>query len=110
MSKKSTVDFMSGLRSMEERHGVRRHASAAPAISSADAISIEEQPPAVIQVPQQSSRRGKVAITQYVDPAVRKQIAQLALELDQSQGDLISEALNLLFEKYGKSPIAMPQS
>jgi hypothetical protein len=54
--------------------------------------------------------RGKVAITQYVDPAVRKQIAQLALDLDQSQGDLISEAINLLFEKYGKSPIAMPQS
>jgi hypothetical protein len=49
---------------------------------------------------------GKVSITHWVDPAVRKQVAQLALDTDRHQGEFISEALNLLFEKYGKPPIA----
>ncbi len=52
------------------------------------------------------SRRGKKAITGHFDPAVCKQLKQLALEEDKSSQALIAEALNLLFESYGKKPIA----
>jgi hypothetical protein len=37
---------------------------------------------------------------------VRKQLAQIGLDHDKTQAELAAEALNLLFEKYGKSPIA----
>lgn len=52
------------------------------------------------------SRVGKKAITGYFDPAVRQQLAVLAAEEDRSQNDLIAEALNTLFERYRKPPIA----
>jgi hypothetical protein len=37
---------------------------------------------------------------------VRKQLAQIALDTDKDQADLLVEALNLVFERYGKPPIA----
>jgi hypothetical protein len=37
---------------------------------------------------------------------VRKQVAQIHLDHDKTQAELVAEALNLLFEKYGKPPIA----
>jgi hypothetical protein len=52
------------------------------------------------------SRQGKKAIAAYYDPAVRKQLALLAVQEERTQADLLAEALNLLFEKYGQSPIA----
>jgi hypothetical protein len=52
------------------------------------------------------SRRGKKAIAAYFDPAVRKQLAILAAQEERTQADLLAEAINLLFEKYGQSPIA----
>lgn len=52
------------------------------------------------------SRRGKKAVTGYYDPAVRQQLAVLAAEEGRSQNDLLAEALNMLFERYHKSPIA----
>jgi hypothetical protein len=102
VSKKTSVDFMAGLRSMEARDAVRRHPTAVKP-------PVTMQPAAAgVPVPQQPSRRGKVAITQWVDPAVRKQLARLAIDMDSSQGALVAEALNLLFEKYGQPPIAAP--
>ena len=47
-----------------------------------------------------------MSITQWVDPVVRKQIAQIGLDVDKDQYVLVNEALNLLFEKYGRPPIA----
>jgi hypothetical protein len=52
------------------------------------------------------SRVGKVAISVYFEPEVRKQLAIMAAHHDKSQAALMAEALNLLFEKYGESPIA----
>ena len=101
-NKKKSADFLAGLRSIEERDAVRRHTSAAPVTPAPPASNL----PPSLQIPQQPSRRGKVAITQWVDPAVRKQIARMAIDLDSSQSALVAEALNLLFEKYGKPPIA----
>ncbi|MFM8293403.1 MAG: ribbon-helix-helix domain-containing protein [Microcystaceae cyanobacterium] len=52
------------------------------------------------------SRQGKKAITGYFDPAVSRQLRQLALDKDTTVQALLSEGLNELFMKYGKSPIA----
>jgi hypothetical protein len=38
--------------------------------------------------------------------AVRKQLKQLAMDLDKSQQDLVAEALNMLFRHYQRPPIA----
>ncbi|MET3414806.1 ribbon-helix-helix domain-containing protein [Methylobacterium sp. 1030] len=48
----------------------------------------------------------KVAISAYFEPEVLKQFKILAVRQDKSQSALLAEALNLLFEKYGESPIA----
>ncbi|HZH12711.1 MAG TPA: ribbon-helix-helix domain-containing protein [Microvirga sp.] len=52
------------------------------------------------------SRKGKVIISAYFDPAVRQQFAILAVKQNRSQAALLAEALNMVFEKYGEPPIA----
>ncbi|MCC5661772.1 hypothetical protein LC608_33475 [Nostoc sp. XA010] len=52
------------------------------------------------------SRQGKKAIAGHFDPAVSKQLKQLALLQDTTVQALLSEALNDLFSKYGQKPIA----
>jgi hypothetical protein len=106
MKAKKAVDFMAGLRAVEEKEGVQRRRRPAPAPKTATATSAASEDASSAGSLPQPSRRGKVAITHWVDPAVRKQVAQLALDHDKSQAELVSEALNLLFEKYGKSSIA----
>ncbi|WP_341532335.1 ribbon-helix-helix domain-containing protein (plasmid) [Nostoc sp. UHCC 0302] len=58
------------------------------------------------KTPVPPSRQGKKAITGFFDPAVSRQLKQLALEQDSTVQALLAEALNELFEKYGKKPIA----
>lgn len=52
------------------------------------------------------SRQGTKAITGHFDPAVSKQLKQLSLDQDSSVQALLAEALNDLFTKYSKPPIA----
>ena len=52
------------------------------------------------------SRRGKRAIVGHFDPVVCRQLKQIALDEDKSSQALLAEALNLLFQSYGKKPIA----
>lgn len=52
------------------------------------------------------SRDGKLAIISWQAPAVRKQFQHLAIEQETTQQDLLAEALNMLFTKHGKPPIA----
>jgi hypothetical protein len=52
------------------------------------------------------SREGKKAITGFFDPAVSRQLKQIALEEDSNIQALLREALNDLFSKRGRSPIA----
>lgn len=52
------------------------------------------------------SRAGKKALTCYFDPAVSKQVKQIALDRDLSIQDLLAEALNDLFQKYKKPTLA----
>ena len=104
MSKKG-VDFVSAMQSFESREGVQRHPKPAPAPAP---VPAEAAPPPAAPEGRtvQRSRIGKVSIGVWVDPAVRKQLAQLALDTDKDQADLIAEGLNLLFERYGKPAIA----
>lgn len=52
------------------------------------------------------SRIGKKTVAAHFDPAVSKQLKQIGLEHDRSTQDLLREAINDLFAKYGKSSIA----
>ena len=53
------------------------------------------------------SRAGKKALIGYFDPDVSKQLKQMALDQDRnSVQELLKEALNDLFQKYRKPPIA----
>jgi hypothetical protein len=52
------------------------------------------------------TRKGKKAILTWQENAVRKQLQLLAIEHEMTQQSLFAEALNLLFTKYGKPPIA----
>lgn len=103
MSKKPESDFLSGLRVLKEEHAVIRPTEVA---SSRMPSAVDAETPRRVTATRQKGREGKVSITQWVDPLVRKQVAQIALDQDKDQYELINEALNLLFEKYGRSPIA----
>jgi hypothetical protein len=102
MSRKPNSDFLSGLRVVKDEHAVIRPTDGA---SRAPSAGKSEGPPQVV-APRQRGREGKVSITQWVDPVVRKQLAQIALDEDKDQYELVNEAINLLFDKYGRSPIA----
>ena len=52
------------------------------------------------------SRIGKKTGAAHFDPAVSKQLKHLGLERDSSTQALLREAINDLFAKYGKPPIA----
>jgi hypothetical protein len=52
------------------------------------------------------SRIGKKTVAAHFDPAVSKQLKQIGLETDHSTQALLREAINDLFNKYGKPPIA----
>ena len=54
----------------------------------------------------QPNRQGKKAVAGYFDPAVSKQLKLIGLEQDKNLQDLLAEAFNDLFEKYGKSKLA----
>ena len=58
------------------------------------------------QKERQGSRKAKKGISLWYDPIVLKQLKQLALDKDTTQTELLTEALNDLFTKYGKPPIA----
>jgi hypothetical protein len=52
------------------------------------------------------SRRGTKQIAGHFDPAVSQQLRQIALENNTHVQQLLREAINMLFEKYGKPPIS----
>lgn len=76
------------------------------ALKQESAPAVAEAPAPTRTTPEAPSRVGKVAISAYFEPEVRKQLAMMAVLQDKSQAALLAEALNLLFEKHGQSPIA----
>jgi hypothetical protein len=65
--------------------------------TAAKAVSTSEKRP---------DREGRTAMPFWVPIAARKQLRILAAELDTTQQNLMTEALNMLFQKHGKPPIA----
>jgi hypothetical protein len=53
-----------------------------------------------------AARRGLVQIAGHFPPEVRRQMKIISALEDKSTQALLTEALNLLFEHYGKPPIA----
>ena len=53
-----------------------------------------------------TKREGQKVIAGHFDPAVSKQLKLLAVEQDSNLQAMLSEAVNDLFVKYRKSPIA----
>ena len=99
---KNNSRFTAGLGTLKEAGG-----KAAPVATMPQPAATEGQGGnAPAAKAQQASRAGKVAIAAYFDPVVRKQLAILSVEQDTSQAALLAEALNMLFEKHGRPPIA----
>jgi hypothetical protein len=67
-------------------------------------------PPSAVHIPHPQkpapSRTGKKTVAAHFDPAVSRQLRQLALEEDSSMQELLREAINDLFEKKGKPRLA----
>ena len=53
--------------------------------------------------PSRVGTRGQLV---HLNPAAKKQMRYLAADLDRPQESRVKEALNMLFEKYGKEQIA----
>ena len=74
---------------------------------------VEPPKPQVVSAPENkslsiSSRRGKKTVAGFFDPAVSRQLKQIALEDGGTSNiqELLREAINDLFEKRGKGRIA----
>ncbi|MCJ2110498.1 hypothetical protein MKK64_04630 [Methylobacterium sp. E-025] len=91
-----TNRFQAGLASIKSNSGK------APATAPDEA----ELPAVIPMAGTAPSRKGKVVISAYFDPAVRQQLAIMAIKQDRSQAALLADALNLLFERHGEAPIA----
>lgn len=63
-----------------------------------------DNPPQAI--PKSKEKRERVLIGAMFDPAVRRQLKLLEAENDNNLNELLTEALNDLFEKHHKSRIA----
>ena len=72
--------------------------------SDKDGVAVGTPPKPAATVP--PSRQGKKMISGHFDKAVHRQLKLLAIEKDTSIQSLLSEALNALFERNDKPPIA----
>ena len=75
----------------------------------ADAFARSPDKPVTVEVgaaKQAPSRRGRRAVTFYTDPEAHQQLRILGVETGESTQALMTEALNALFTKHGKPPVA----
>ena len=72
--------------------------------SDKDGVTVGTPPKPRATVP--PSRQGKKMISGHFDKDVHRQLKMLALEKETSIQDLLSQALNALFERNDKPPIA----
>ena len=52
------------------------------------------------------SRKGRAPLTTYHDPAVLQQLREISVQSRVTQQKLVAEALNHIFEKYGRPKLA----
>lgn len=79
-----------------------RSGEGAPAMAAAT-VEPSEASRFVARTP---SRVGKKTVAAHFDPAVSRQLKEIGIPRDRSTQDLLREAINDLFTKYGKPPIA----
>lgn len=90
MSAKKANPLMAGLTQFDRKAGPQPE----PAPASADRAG------------RTPSRAGAVQIAAFYPAEVRTQLKILAAEQGRDQQDLLAEAMNLIFAKYGKAEIA----
>ncbi|MFP4429547.1 MAG: ribbon-helix-helix domain-containing protein [Desulfovermiculus sp.] len=95
MSKKKSL--ASALTGLDEKNDPRAAKAETPAPE-------ERESSGKVSAPR--SRRGKKAVAGHFDPEVARQLKMIGLEEDRSLQDLLTEAINELFKKHGKPPIA----
>jgi hypothetical protein len=71
-------------------------------IAAPPAEAPSRKPPAGTQ----PGRAGKRPLIGYFSPECMKQFKQITLDRDTTQQDLLAEALNDIFQKYGKPTLA----
>lgn len=71
---------------------------------ASDKTGAQASPARTVSTP--SGREGKRPIAGFFDPAVSRQLKQLGLDKEKTMQELLREAINDLFEKYGLSRIA----
>ena len=79
--------------------------AAEPALpSSAPSLDMETMPKGRMAQTRENSRQ----VSGHYKPEVAQALRLLAAEQDREQQDLLAEALNMLFERYGKTTRATP--
>jgi len=80
---------------------------ALPQIETGGAFETAEAPGPVINRPKSTGpRAGKKAVPLWLPAAAKRQLDMLVIEQDTTKQALLSEAVNDLFKKYRKPPIA----
>ena len=87
------------------------HAASGKPTSPAVVAAAIASPPPELARPEKAqapapSRAGKKIVSGHFDPAVTRQLKQLALDQESTLQALLAEALNDLFAKHGKQRIA----
>ena len=92
---------------MQKRKTLDTAAFASAAIPRPDPVEAATAPaPRRTSEPPQSSRAGKVQIQGYFPKEARRSLKTLAAAQDRTAEDLLAEALNLLFKRYGLDEVA----
>ena len=63
--------------------------------------TIEPRPTSPLEVKRSASRVGRKAIYAWVEPAEHRKLKRLSLDTERSIDALVTEAVQLLFERYG---------
>lgn len=85
-------------------HQAAGHADAAAPSPALEPAAVDAAPARKATVA--PSRSGLKTVAGHFDPAVSRQLKALALERDSSLQELLREAINDLFRKHGKPPLA----
>ena len=76
---------------------------AAPVLTPAKSAPKPSEPAKALPRP---DREGRKPLPFWTTEAAKKQLRMMAAEMDTTQQDLMTDALNMLFQSHGKPPIA----
>jgi len=77
-----------------------------PEIAAGGAFEVETSAPVINRPKSTGPRAGKKGVPLWLPAAAKRQLDILVIEQDSTKQALLSEAVNDLFKKYGKQPIA----